>query len=101
MASCLAYPLVRLRAAAVVGGLVMAAVAVSQVLAYPGLLGYPVLLSTLVALGTGMVVCVGVSLRTDRSFDWLLLDRAIKPFGGSLVVTTPVVTTPVVTTPNV
>lgn len=81
MAACLAYPLVRLRVAAAVGGVVAMAVAVTQVAAFPGLLGYPVLLSTLVALGTGMVVCVGVSVVSDRSFDWSVLDRTIQPLG--------------------
>ncbi|CAN5900419.1 sodium:solute symporter family protein [soil metagenome] len=84
MAACLAYPLVRIRAAAAIGGLVAVAVAATQVVAYPGLLGYPVLLSTLVALGTGMVVCIGVSLLTDRSFDWAVLDRSIRPLGKSI-----------------
>ncbi len=88
MATCLAYPMVRLRIAAAIGGLVALLVAVSQAAAYPGLLGYPVLLSTLVALGTGMVVCIGVSLTTDRCFDWGLLDRSIQPLTVAPVHTT-------------
>lgn len=82
MAACLAYPLVQVRAAAATGGAVGTAVGVAQVAASPGLLAYPVLLSTLVALGTGMVVCVAISMLTRRSFDWALLDGAIRPLGG-------------------
>ncbi len=89
MASCLAYPLVRLRSAAAVGGIVATAVAVSQVVAYPGLSGYPVLLSTLAALGTGMVVCIGSSLMTQRGFDWGLLERSIRPLNESAAQTAP------------
>lgn len=89
MAACLAYPVTRARPAAAIGGTVAGATALSQVAAYPGLLGYPVLLSTLVALGTGMVVCLGASMLTDRTFDWAILDQRIRPLGEPAVPVTP------------
>lgn len=92
MAACLAHPLLRARTAAAVGAAVALVVGALQVIAFPGLLGYPVLLSTLVALGTGMVVCIGVSLLTRHTFDWKELDRTIRPFGERSVAE-PVATT--------
>jgi sodium/pantothenate symporter len=82
MAACLAHPMVDVRTAAWVAVAVGGAVAVLQAVTFPGLLGYPVLLSTLVALGTGMVVCVAVSLTGTRRFDWQALDTAIQPLGA-------------------
>lgn len=79
MAGCLAYPMLSARAAGVIALVVAAAVAVAQAVApAPGLIGYPVLLSTLVALGTGMVICIAASLVGDHHFDWRTLDQRIR-----------------------
>jgi hypothetical protein len=51
----------------------------------PGLLAYPVLLSTLVALGAGMLVCVGVSLAGSHRFEWDELAGHVHPLTAAKV----------------
>lgn len=82
MAGALAFPFMRWSTALLFGGAVGVAVLIAQLLNTPGLLVYPTLASTLVALGTGMVVCAGVSLATDRRFDWGELDRRVRPLAS-------------------
>lgn len=48
-----------------------------QVLNLPGLLTYPALLSSLTALGVGAIVCVGVSLATNRQVTPAPVGRAV------------------------
>lgn len=85
MAGALAFPFVRLPVSLLIGGCTGIAVLSVQLLNLPGLLVHPALASTLVALGTGTVVCYGVSLRTGRRFEWGELSRQVRPLSGTKV----------------
>lgn len=82
MAGALAFPFVGWRTALTLGGVVGVTVTLAQLFSPPGLLTYPALASTLVALGSGTVVCSGISLATDRRFDWGQLDRRVRPLSS-------------------
>jgi Na+/proline symporter len=85
MAGCVAFPFARPRGALWLGVAVAGAIAVLHTVWLPGLLAYPVLLSTLVALGAGMLVCVGVSLAGSHRFEWDELAGHVHPLTAAKV----------------